>query len=125
MSSPFRAVEGPHHDEDEVWADSECRCADPDDQYLLEIDNGAVFLIHKTCGKQPSGDYTDLVEMGPIPVTVTAVPYGSCDGREWHGEYRCDCGIALVATVNRRFVPGGRLTFTRKQRTTDKETNPA
>lgn len=105
-------------------SDEECRCPSPDDQYLLEVDNGAVFLIHRACGKQPSGDYTDLVETGPIAVTVKAVPYGGCDGSEWHGEHRCDCGIALVATVNPRTVPGGRLPYTRKQRTTnpDKET---
>ncbi|MCL8016915.1 hypothetical protein [Streptomyces sp. AS02] len=86
--------------DDDALADSECSCSQPDDQYLLEIDNGSVFLIHKACGKQPRGDYTCLVEMPPVQVTVVAEPYGNCDGREWHGEYRCDCGIALVATVN-------------------------
>jgi hypothetical protein len=80
--------------------EQECSCLSPDDQYLLEVDNGSVFLIHQACGKQPAGDYTDLIEMPRMPVTVTAHPYGNCDGSEWHGEYRCDCGIALVATVN-------------------------
>lgn len=84
--------------------DLECPCPDPDDQYLLEVDNGSVFLVHRTCGKQPRGDYPDLVEMPSIPVTVTVEPYGNCDGSEWHGEYRCDCGVALIATVNDRTV---------------------
>ena len=122
MNGFFEAADEPAHPEDQQLADSECSCPTPDDQYLLEIDNGAVFLIHKACGKQPAGDYTDLVEMGPIPVTVTAVPYGGCDGSEWHGEHRCDCGIALVATVNTRFVLGGRLPFTRNRTLNPKET---
>lgn len=80
--------------------DFDCSCPDPDDQYLLEIDNGSVSLVHKACGKQPYDDYVDMVELPQIPVTVKALPYGNCDGREWHGEYRCDCGIALVASIN-------------------------
>lgn len=107
--------------EDQALADSECSCLKPDDQYLLEVDAGSVSLVHKACGKQARGDYLDLVEMAPIPVTVTAVPYGGCDGSEWHGEYRCDCGIALVATPILRTVSGGRLPFTRKPRPSARE----
>lgn len=103
MTSPFQLVDGQSDDQAKP-ADVECSCPNPDDQYLLELDNGAVFLTHRACGKQPAGDYTDLVEMLRIPVTVKAEPYGNCDGSEWHGEYRCDCGIALVATVNHRAV---------------------
>jgi hypothetical protein len=84
--------------------DTECSCEKPDDQYLLDIDQGAVSLVHKACGKQMHGDYHDLVEAGPVPVTVKAVPYGGCDGQQWHGEYQCDCGIILATTVNDRAV---------------------
>lgn len=107
--------------EDQALADSECPCLKPDDQYLLEVDAGSVSLVHKACGKQARGDYLDLVEMAPVPVTVTAVPYGGCDGAEWHGEYRCDCGISLAVTVPPRTVPGGRLPFTRNRRTLPQE----
>jgi hypothetical protein len=100
MSNLFELSEPQPFDEDHIVADAECPCTKPGDQYLLEIDNGSVFLVHQACGKQPRGDYLDLVEMARLPVTVKAEPYGNCDGGAWHGEYRCDCGIALVATVN-------------------------
>lgn len=115
MTDLFRIVE-PQEANQPHPSDSECGCPNPDDQYLMEIDAGSVSLIHKACGKQARGDYLDLVEMAPIPVTVTAVPYGGCDGSEWHGEYRCDCGISLVVTIPPRTVPGGRLPFTRNRR---------
>lgn len=120
MTHPFHPAE-PDALVPDPTQDAQCACLNPDDQYLLEIDNGAVFLVHKACGKQPAGDYTDLVEMRPIPVTLTAEPYGNCDGREWHGDYRCDCGVALVATINLRSVPGGQLPFTRNRRTPVRE----
>jgi hypothetical protein len=85
-------------------SDLECACSPPDDQYLLEIDWDSVSLIHKACGKPPRGDYTDLLQMPQIPVTVQAQPYGNCDGSEWHGEHRCDCGVSLFLTVNHRAV---------------------
>ncbi|WP_331731857.1 phiSA1p31-related protein (plasmid) [Streptomyces sp. NBC_01005] len=100
MTNLFQLSEPQSFDEGYAAGDDECSCPNPDDQYLLEIDNGAVFLAHRACGKQPRGDYMDLVEMARIPVTIKVEPYGSCDGNEWHGEYRCDCGIALVVTVN-------------------------
>lgn len=100
MTNLFQLSEPQPFDEGYAAGDDECSCPNPDDQYLLEIDNGAVFLAHRACGKQPRGDYMDLVEMARIPVTIKAHPYGNCDGSEWHGEYRCDCGIALAATVN-------------------------
>jgi hypothetical protein len=84
----------------DTTANTECVCPNPDDQYVLEVDAGSVFLIHKACGKQPAGDYLDLLQVDRIPVTVTAYPYGNCDGSQWHGEHRCDCGVVLVATVN-------------------------
>jgi hypothetical protein len=84
--------------------DVECPCPEPDDQYLLEIEEGSLFLTHKACGKSPRGDWTDVFHLDQIPVTVQAHPYGNCDGSEWHGELRCDCGINLVATVNDRSV---------------------
>lgn len=106
MTLSFQAVDGEADQaEDAVdLADIECSCENPDDQYLLEVDAGSVILVHKACGKQPCGDYLDLVELPPTAVTVTAEPYGNCDGQEWHGEHRCDCGIILAATVNDRAV---------------------
>ena len=104
MTDLFQLTDPQPFDEDDTLADSECPCVEPDDQYLLEIDAGSVSLIHKACGKQPRGDYTDLVEMPQIPVTVKAEPYGNCDGGAWHGEYRCDCGILLFVAVNGRAV---------------------
>ncbi|MFF1574823.1 phiSA1p31-related protein [Leifsonia sp. NPDC058292] len=95
MTDLFAATEGPQ----DVAAD-ECPCPNPDDQYLMEIDEGGVTLTHKACGKQPRGDYLDLVCLPQTPVTVKAEPYGNCDGREWHGDHRCDCGIYLDVAVN-------------------------
>lgn len=101
MTDLFQLSEPPAFtEEDAALADSECSCTDPDGQYEMLVDEGGVSLTHKACGKQPPGDYLDLVEMAPIPVTVTAEPYGNCDGTEWHGEHRCDCGITLLVTVN-------------------------
>lgn len=103
MNSPFELSEAPGPAQLHP-SDFECQCKDPDDQYLMEIDGGGVDLTHKACGKRPRGDYTDLMEMLQIPVTVQAQPYGNCDGSEWHGEHRCDCGIFLFVTVNHRVV---------------------
>ncbi|MGW6602265.1 hypothetical protein [Streptomyces sp. NPDC055036] len=86
--------------EDAPTGDSECSCPDPDDQYLMEIDCGSISLTHKACGKPMAGDLMDSFFVDRIPVTVTAQPNGNCDGSAWHGEYRCDCGISLVATIN-------------------------
>lgn len=99
LPAPSDAFDAPANLED-----AECPCDNPDDQYVLEIDAGNVLLHHRACGRPPRGDYLDLVELPRTPVTLKAVPYGNCDGREWHGEHRCDCGSALVATVNDRAV---------------------
>ena len=100
MTDLFQLSEPQPFNEGLAAGTDECTCSQPDDQYLMEIDNGSVSLTHRACGKQPRGDYIDLVEMARIPVTVKAEPYGNCDGSQWHGEYRCDCGIVLVPTVN-------------------------
>jgi hypothetical protein len=103
VTSPFELTE-PLAPKQLHPSDLECPCKDPDDQYLLEMDGDSVSLIHKACGKPPRGDYTDLLQMPQIPVTVQAQPYGNCDGSEWHGEHRCDCGVSLFLTVNHRAV---------------------
>ncbi|GAA3153712.1 phiSA1p31-related protein [Streptomyces rectiviolaceus] len=95
MPDLFASTEGPV----DLAAD-ECSCPTSDGQFLMEIDAGSVLLTHKACGKEPRGDYHDLLNLPQIPVTVTATPYRNCDGSEWHGEYRCDCGIYLYATVS-------------------------
>ncbi|MEU9703028.1 phiSA1p31-related protein [Streptomyces sp. NPDC047981] len=82
-----------------------CTCPTPDDQYLLEIDEGSVLLTHKACGKSPRGDWwQDSSSLMQVPVTITSVPYGACDGSEWHGEHRCDCGRVAVVEINDRAV---------------------
>lgn len=81
----------------EGYDDTGCQCPPGDTQYLLEIEEGGIVLIHATCGKQPPaswGDWHDLVAMGPIPVTVTWER--ECDGSEWHGDRRCDDGSYIV-----------------------------
>ncbi|MET7713726.1 phiSA1p31-related protein [Streptomyces sp. NPDC005407] len=79
---------------------STCGCAEPDDQYLLEIDEGSVHLTHQACGKPPRGDWwQDTLSLAQVPVTLTVEPYGNCDGTEWHGEHRCDCGVIAAADV--------------------------
>ncbi|MFE6126669.1 hypothetical protein ACFQ6Q_00130 [Streptomyces sp. NPDC056437] len=84
-----------------------CPCPAPDDQYLLEIDEGSVLLTHKTCGKSPRGDWwQDCLSLMQSPVTLAVVPYGGCDGSEWHGEYRCDCGVVAALALQ----PVGQVT---------------
>ena len=76
-----------------------CQCPNPDDQYLLEIEEGQAVLKHAACGKQPPaywGDWHDLVMMSQI--RVTARPQPECDGAEWHGDTRCDCGYTIEVT---------------------------
>lgn len=51
-------------------ANRECPCADPDDQYLMQIDAGTVFLTHKACGKQPRSWLDDAFGTDEIPVTL-------------------------------------------------------
>lgn len=104
----FGPTEGLQYPEDVPTADAyECPCPTPDDQYLLEIDEGSVLLAHKACGKAPRGDWwQDNLSLMQVPVTVTAVPYGTCDGSEWHGEHRCDCGKVAALTLQ----PVGQVT---------------
>ncbi|TXS50153.1 phiSA1p31-related protein [Streptomyces sp. t39] len=83
----------------------ECPCPAPDDQYLLTIDEGGVFLTHKACGKAPRGDWwQESLSLTQVPVTLTHEPYGTCDGSQWHGEHQCDCGTIAVIEVNDRAV---------------------
>lgn len=92
----FEPTNEPAHDED--YDDGGCGCPPGDNQFLLEIEEGQVVLVHATCGKQPTaswGDWQDLVYMAPIPVTVTWER--ECDGSSWHGLTPCDDGSYLVA----------------------------
>ncbi|MFE1949980.1 phiSA1p31-related protein [Streptomyces sp. NPDC059524] len=99
MIDPFNPIsemvdleaDDPHTDE--------CSCPNDNSQYLLHIEEGGVYLVHKACGKQPRGDYHDLITLDSLPVTVKELPYGGCDGSAWHGEHRCDCGTYLNVTI--------------------------
>lgn len=51
--------------------DRECPCPDPDDQYLMQIDAGTVYLTHKACGKHPRSWLDDAFGTDEIPVTLT------------------------------------------------------
>jgi hypothetical protein len=79
----------------------ECHCQPADDRYLLTIEEGVAVIVHRACGKQPPstrGDWQDLVVMDqPLPVTAKWVP--ECDGSEWHGDHRCDCGATVQLTA--------------------------
>ncbi|WP_328545402.1 phiSA1p31-related protein [Streptomyces europaeiscabiei] len=48
----------------------ECSCQPADDQYLMEIDCGAVSLVHKACGKTPGSWLDDAFHMARVPVTL-------------------------------------------------------
>jgi hypothetical protein len=89
----------PAQEEPELAAD-ECGCTPADAQYLLTIEEGVAVIVHAACGKQPPstwGDWADLVVMDqPIPVTAEWVP--DCDGFQWHGDNRCDCGATVQLT---------------------------
>lgn len=96
---PFTDTETPH------LSAHECPCPAPDDQYLLEIDEGGVLLTHKACGKTPRGDWwQESLSLMQVPVTLTHEPYGNCDGSRWHGEHQCDCGTIPCIDVNDRAV---------------------
>lgn len=83
--------------EDQALADRECRCPDPDDQYLMQIDCGSVFLTHKACGKQPGSWIDDAFGTSEMPVTL-----------HWHPDppraADDDDGSYGVITVNGRAV---------------------
>ncbi|MDX3232915.1 hypothetical protein [Streptomyces sp. ME19-01-6] len=78
---------------------NECHCQPGDTQYLLAIEEGQAVLLHAACGKKPSalGEWRDLVDMNPIPVTVEWE--SECDGSEWHGDHRCDCNSWAQVTA--------------------------
>ena len=69
MTSPFELA-GPLAEGQLHPADVECPCPNPDDQYLLEIDAGTVFLTHKACGKTPKQWLDDAYSLDRIPVTL-------------------------------------------------------
>jgi hypothetical protein len=75
----------------------ECPCPDPDDQYLMDIDAGAVNLVHKACGKQPRQWLDDAFDLRQIPVTLHWH-----DGRPVHADD--DDNSWGVLTVNHRTV---------------------
>lgn len=96
----FHPVSDPVPTIDEYIA-QECRCPQPDDQYLLQIEEGSAFITHAACGNPPPGDWGDYqleLMLDSIPVRLQSTP--NCDGSEWHGEHRCDCGSSLVITVD-------------------------
>jgi hypothetical protein len=104
----FVPVEDALPDDDPHPSEFECPCPNPDDQYLMDIDGGSVSLTHKACGKPPRGDWMmESLAMDPVPVTVKGVPYGNCDGSQWHGDRRCDCGELADVTINGLTVEGG------------------
>lgn len=87
-------------DDNPDYEETGCQCPPGDNQYLLELEEGGVVLVHAACGKQPPanwGDWTDLVSMGPIPVTLDWER--ECDGSRWHGMDPCDHGSYIVVTA--------------------------
>jgi hypothetical protein len=50
--------------------DMTCQCKDADDQYLMEVDVGAVGFVHAACGKPPGDWAEDAFSMQPVPVTL-------------------------------------------------------
>jgi len=78
-------------------ARDECPCPKPDDQYLLEIDAGSVFLTHAPCGKPPrdSSEMVESLQLGPVQVQIR--PESDCTG--FHYEHTCDCDFWAQATI--------------------------
>ncbi|MFG3090646.1 DUF6011 domain-containing protein [Streptomyces antibioticus] len=77
-------------------APDECPCPKPDDQYLMEIDAGSVFLTHAACGKPPrdSSEMVESLQLGPVAVRIQ--PENNCSG--WH-ETSCDCDFWAQMTI--------------------------
>ena len=118
----FHLVDEPADDNSD-YDDTGCQCPPGNNQYLLEIEEGQVVLVHAACGKKPSytwGDWQDLVYMNPIPVTVDWER--DCDGSAWHGDHRCDCDswVQVTATSVPEDVRAAALEQSRQQ-TTAKE----
>uniref|UniRef100_UPI0030E03F43 hypothetical protein n=1 Tax=Streptomyces tubercidicus TaxID=47759 RepID=UPI0030E03F43 len=79
--------------------DHTCPCENPDDQYVMEIDEGRVALHHAACGKAPNwGDWNDLVFSCPVP--VRAVWESNCTGSHHSGyTFSCDCDHWVQVTL--------------------------
>jgi hypothetical protein len=102
------------------YDDSGCQCPPGDTKYLLGIEEGQAVLVHVACGKQPPaswGDWTDLVTMNPIPVSVEWDT--DCDGNSWHGMDPCDCDhwVRVTATSVPENVRTETLALSRKHAT--------
>ncbi|MFF1713548.1 hypothetical protein [Streptomyces sp. NPDC058268] len=73
MNSPFEPLP-PGADEligGEPAPELECTCVPPDDQYVLEIESGSVFLVHAACEKPAQPWTDDSYSLCPTPVTLT------------------------------------------------------
>lgn len=73
MNSPFEPL-SPGADElvgGEPAPELGCTCGAPDDQYVLELESGSVFLVHAACGKPAQHWTDDDYSLSPIPVTLT------------------------------------------------------
>ncbi|MFJ9380164.1 phiSA1p31-related protein [Streptomyces sp. NPDC101455] len=88
----FQNVQPQPLDDEPGLSTYECACVDPDDQYLVEIDAGTVFLTHKACGKTPQAWLDDAFSMGRVAVTL-----------HWHHEgatHEDDDNAHGVLTIN-------------------------
>ncbi|WP_330479924.1 hypothetical protein OG301_38965 (plasmid) [Streptomyces platensis] len=81
--------------------DNTCPCESPDDQYVMEIEEGQLYLRHAACGKVPNwagGDWRDLVFSGPVP--VRAAWESDCTGSHRSGyTFACDCDHWVQVTL--------------------------
>ncbi|MFE0727907.1 hypothetical protein ACFW2X_06585 [Streptomyces antibioticus] len=77
-------------------ARDECPCPKPDDQYLLEVDAGQVFLTHRPCGKPPrnSEDFVENLQLNPTPVQIQ--PDHNCTSWDCPAT---DCHVWLQVTI--------------------------
>jgi len=93
-----------------------CRCTNPDDQYLLEVDCGSASLTHKACGKQPASWLDDAFSMSQVPVTLhwhDGRPTHPEDDDSSHGQLTvndraviCDGKAYLIGRVYREVADG-------------------
>ncbi|MFE7780334.1 hypothetical protein [Streptomyces nigrescens] len=80
--------------------DDTCPCENPDDQYVMEIDEGRVALHHAACGKAPNwgGDWEELVFSSPV--TVRAAWESDCTGVHYSDyTFGCDCDHWVQVTL--------------------------
>lgn len=89
----------PDSEQDTDLDDGTCPCENPDDQYVMDIEEGNVYLRHAACGKVPNwGDWNDLVCSGPVP--VRAVWESNCTGSHRSGyTLSCDCDYWVQVTL--------------------------